>query len=119
LQYAYDSGESDTTLVLAKNVFAIEILSRTSASVSKSIEAGISKSETSKARGVLVPTPPATATHRPVPHHVVVEALVETLGLHQIGVIREEYAVSSDGMKMFGVRESSLIEKRFFTRMLL
>ena len=51
----------------------------------------------------LVPTPPATATHRPVPHHVIVEALVETLGFRQIGVIREEYAVSGDGMKMFGV----------------
>jgi hypothetical protein len=51
----------------------------------------------------MMPTPPATATHRPVPHHVIVEALVETLGFRQIGVLREEYAVSSDGMKMFGV----------------
>jgi hypothetical protein len=34
---------------------------------------------------------------------VIVEALVETLGFRQIGVIREEYAVSRDGMKMFGV----------------
>ena len=51
----------------------------------------------------MVPTPPATETHRPVPHHVIVEALVETLGFRQIGVIREEYAVSGDGMKMFGV----------------
>jgi len=51
----------------------------------------------------MVPTPPATATHRPVPHHVIVEAPVETLGFRRIGVIREEYAVSSDGMKMFGV----------------
>ena len=47
----------------------------------------------------MVPTPPATATHRPVPHHVIVEALVETLGFRQIGVIREEYAVSKDGMR--------------------
>ncbi len=51
----------------------------------------------------MVPTPPATATHRPVPHHLIVEALVETLGFRQIGVIREEFAVSGDGMKMFGV----------------
>jgi len=51
----------------------------------------------------LVPTPPATATHHPVPHHVIVEALVETLGFRQIGVIGDEYAVSRDGMKMFGV----------------
>jgi Domain of unknown function (DUF932) len=51
----------------------------------------------------LVPTPPATATHQPVPHHEIVQALVETLGFRHIGVVRDEYAVSLDGMKMFGV----------------
>ena len=51
----------------------------------------------------LVPTPPATATHQPVPHHEIVQALVETLGFRHIGVVHDEYAVSSDGMKMFGV----------------
>ena len=52
---------------------------------------------------VLVPTPPATATHRPVPHHEIVEALIETLGFRHIGVVHDEYAVSPDGMKAFGV----------------
>ena len=47
--------------------------------------------------------PKATRTHRPVPHHEIVEALVETLGFRHIGVVNEEYAVSVDGMKMFGV----------------
>jgi len=32
-----------------------------------------------------------------------VETLVETLGLRHIGVVGEEFAVSSDGMEMFGV----------------
>jgi Domain of unknown function (DUF932) len=50
-----------------------------------------------------VPTPAATATHRPVPHHEIVEALVETLSFRQIAVVQEEYAISHDGMKMFGV----------------
>ncbi len=50
-----------------------------------------------------VPTPDATATHRPIAHHTIVEALVETLSFRQIGVVYEEYAVSPDGMKMFGV----------------
>jgi Domain of unknown function (DUF932) len=50
-----------------------------------------------------VPTPAATATHRPIAHHQIVEALVETLGYRQIAVVNEEYAVSPDGMKMFGV----------------
>ena len=51
----------------------------------------------------LVPTPPATETHRPIPHHEIVRALVETLGFRHIGVVHDEYAVSPDGMKMFGV----------------
>jgi hypothetical protein len=50
-----------------------------------------------------VPTPLGTATHRPVPHAEIVEALVETLSFRHIGVVTEEYAVSKDGMKMFGV----------------
>jgi hypothetical protein len=31
-----------------------------------------------------------------------VQALVETLGFRHIGVVHDEYAVSPDGMKMFG-----------------
>jgi hypothetical protein len=52
---------------------------------------------------VLVPTPAATETHRPIPHHEIVRALVETLGFRHIGVVHDEYAVSPDGMKVFGV----------------
>ena len=51
----------------------------------------------------LVPTPDATATHQPVPHHRIVEALLETLGFRHLNVVRDEYAVSENGMKMFGV----------------
>ena len=50
-----------------------------------------------------VPTPEGTSTHRPVPHHEIVGGLVETLSFRHIGVVRDEYAVSEDGMKMFGV----------------
>jgi len=53
-----------------------------------------------------VETPAATATQKPIPHISVVEKLIEALGFRQIGVVREEYAVSSDGMKMFGVMVS-------------
>jgi len=45
----------------------------------------------------------ATRTHRPVPHHEIGETLVETLSFRQIGVVHEEYVVSADGMKMFGI----------------
>lgn len=52
---------------------------------------------------ILVPTPSGTATHKPIPHAEVIEALIETLGFRHIGVVKDEYAVSKDGMKMFGV----------------
>jgi hypothetical protein len=50
-----------------------------------------------------IAVPETTRTHQPVPHHEIVEALVETLSFRHIGVVNEEYAVSRDGMKMFGV----------------
>lgn len=61
----------------------------------------------------LVPTPEGTATHRPIPHHEVVNALVETLGFRHIGVVSERYAVSKDGMKMFGVIDLDTAEHDF------
>ena len=54
-----------------------------------------------------VRTPAGTATHQPVPHITVVEKLIEVLSFRQIGVVREEYAVSLDGMKMFGLMDLS------------
>jgi hypothetical protein len=50
-----------------------------------------------------LPTPPATETHIPIPHAAVVDTLVETLSHRHIGVVGEEFAVSIDGMEMFGV----------------
>ncbi|HLY61010.1 MAG TPA: DUF932 domain-containing protein [Terriglobia bacterium] len=50
-----------------------------------------------------VPTPEGTSTHRPLPHFEIVTALAETLSFRHIGVVRDEYAVSADGMKMFGM----------------
>ena len=50
-----------------------------------------------------IPVPPETLTHKPVPHHQIVESLIETLGFRHIGVVDEQYAISSDCMKMFGV----------------
>jgi hypothetical protein len=53
----------------------------------------------------LVSTPAATATHQPLPHRRIIDALLETLSFRHIQVIRDEYAVSVDGMRMFGVME--------------
>ena len=34
-----------------------------------------------------IPVPEATSTHKPIPHHVIVEGLVETLSFRHIGVV--------------------------------
>lgn len=51
----------------------------------------------------LIPVPEATRTHQPLAHHRIVEALVESLAFRHIAVVREEYAMSPDGARMFGV----------------
>jgi len=51
----------------------------------------------------VIPTPAGSATHQTLPHHEIVGALIEILSFRQISVVRDEYAVSGDGMKMFGV----------------
>jgi len=69
---------------------------------------GILLSQTGKvdrAQLALVPTPSGTATHKVIRHHEVIDALVDTLSLRHIAPVREEYAVSKDGMKMFGIIE--------------
>ena len=51
----------------------------------------------------MIPVPESTRTFKPIPHHEIVSALVEALSFRYIGVVRDEYAVSPDGMRMFGV----------------
>lgn len=52
---------------------------------------------------LLLPTPEATETHKPIPHAALVGAVIETLGFRKLGVVQDQYAVSPDGMRMFGV----------------
>jgi hypothetical protein len=47
--------------------------------------------------------PQATETHKPVAHAELVENVIEGLSYRHINVVRDEYAVSEDGMKLFGV----------------
>jgi uncharacterized protein DUF932 len=51
----------------------------------------------------VLPTPVGTETHRPIPHSEVVHAVIETLGFRSIDVLEDQYAVTPDGMRMFGV----------------
>jgi hypothetical protein len=50
-----------------------------------------------------LPMPEGTRTHQPISHYAIVEALIETLGFRHISVTGDEYAVSPDGNKMFGL----------------
>src|SRR5436305_472227 len=50
-----------------------------------------------------IPTPEATRTHQPIAHARIVEALIETLSFRHIAVVRDEYAISPDGNRLFGV----------------
>jgi hypothetical protein len=52
-----------------------------------------------------LPMPEATATHQPISHHTLVEQIQECLSYRHLSVVREEYAVSPDGMKCFGLLE--------------
>jgi len=52
--------------------------------------------------GQILP-PEATETFKPISHAELVEAISEGLALRHIGVVRDEYAVSEDGLKLFGV----------------
>jgi hypothetical protein len=50
----------------------------------------------------MISVPESTRTFKPIPHYEIVDALVEALSFRHIGVVRDEYAVSPDGMRMFG-----------------
>jgi Txe/YoeB family toxin of Txe-Axe toxin-antitoxin module len=50
-----------------------------------------------------LPLPEATRTHQPIPHIQIVDALTETLSFRHINVVRDEYAVTPDGMRCFGL----------------
>lgn len=54
---------------------------------------------------IKIPVPEGTRTHQPLSHFKIVEVLEEALSFRYLKVVRDEYAVSSDGMKMFGVMD--------------
>jgi hypothetical protein len=60
---------------------------------------------------LVLPTPEGSATHRPIPHAEVVQALIETLGYRRLTVLQDQYAVTPNGMRMFGVLVLDLEEK--------
>jgi hypothetical protein len=55
-----------------------------------------------------LPVPQETATFKPISHAVLVERIAETLWYRRMNIVRDEYAVSPDGMKLFGLLEMDL-----------
>lgn len=49
--------------------------------------------------------PDATDTFQPIAHSALVDAIEESLSYRRIRLVRSEFAVSKDGMKMFGLLE--------------
>ena len=52
-----------------------------------------------------IETPPATDTFQPIAHTRLIDQLEEALAFRHISITRDEYAVSKDGMKLFGLLE--------------
>lgn len=63
----------------------------------------------------LIGTPEPTDTFQPIAHHKLAESLIETLSFRHINVVEDEYVVSPDGMKMFGLLqlEATFLDIRF------
>lgn len=53
-------------------------------------------------------TPAPTSTHVPVPHAEFVGTLIQSLGFRGLEVVADQYAVTPDGMRMFGVLALSI-----------
>jgi hypothetical protein len=52
-----------------------------------------------------IPVPEGTRTHQPLSHFEIVNVLEEALSFRYLKIVKDEYAVSQDGMKMFGVMD--------------
>lgn len=52
-----------------------------------------------------LPTPDQTETHKPIAHSRIVQTIIEALAYRKINVVRDEYGISNDGMRMFGFLE--------------
>jgi hypothetical protein len=53
----------------------------------------------------LIATPEKTDTFQPIAHSRLIDQLEEALAFRHISITRDEYAVSKDGMKLFGLLE--------------
>ena len=52
-----------------------------------------------------IPVPPATDTWKPIAHYDLVQALDRQLAVRDIRIVKEEFALAHDGLRLFGVLE--------------
>lgn len=52
-----------------------------------------------------LPVPDSTDTHKVVPHSTIVQGLIESLNFRNLQVVADRYALTKDGMRMFGFLE--------------
>ena len=50
-----------------------------------------------------IKTPEGTDTHHPVPHAELVQTIIEALAFRNLEVVEDQYALTADGNRMFGV----------------
>lgn len=62
--------------------------------------AGAQKVSRDDLAGIVLPAP--TTTHKPISHVEVVTEIEQALALRRISILSEEFAVTPDGMRMFG-----------------
>ena len=72
-------------------------------------------SKLSRDQLITILPPEATDTFKPIAHAELIHNLLDSLSYRHINVVRDEYAVSDDGMKLFGVLdlETTFDEARF------
>lgn len=63
----------------------------------------------------LIETPEPTDTFKPIPHHELVNSLVETLSFRHINVVSDEYVTDKEGARMFGLLQldATFLDLRF------
>ena len=72
---------------------------------SKLLSDGRKTQKVTRAELALIETPTPTNTFQPIPHVRLIESLEESLSYRHISIVQDEYAVSPDGMRLFGLLE--------------
>jgi hypothetical protein len=88
---------------------AAEILPAAAESHGALLSDGCATQKITRAGLDFIPVPEATDTFQPVAHKQLVDSLDEALALRRFQITRSEFAVSPDGMRLFGLLEINAV----------